>query len=80
MPSDPPAHDDVFRVRSVISKLRPRAAAAEDYLLSLRATGDGWSLVTPSGEVAFQAVGKDARRRCLEIARDLSAIVLSAYG
>jgi len=44
--------------------------------LSLRATVDGWSLLAPDGEMVFRCSGDGARRRCLELARDFSVLVL----
>jgi hypothetical protein len=35
----------------------------------LRPTEDGWSLVSPSGELMFRGLGAKARRECLEFAR-----------
>jgi hypothetical protein len=37
--------------------------------LKLMPSGDGWSLLTPDGEVVFHALGTRARRRCLEVAQ-----------
>jgi hypothetical protein len=37
--------------------------------LKLMSSGDGWSLVSPDGEVVFHALGTRARRRCLEVAQ-----------
>jgi hypothetical protein len=37
--------------------------------LWLVAAGAGWELVTRSGEVVFQARGRDARRACLRRAQ-----------
>lgn len=45
---------------------------AGGYLL-LRPTGDGWSLMTPAGEVIYRGLGLDSRRRCLEIAVERGA-------
>ena len=36
--------------------------------LRLMASGDGWSLVAPDGNLVFQALGTQGRRRCLEYA------------
>jgi hypothetical protein len=41
--------------------------------LLLRPTEDGWSLVTPAGEVIYRGLGTGARRRCLEIAYERGA-------
>ena len=38
--------------------------------LRLRPTEDGWSLIGTRGEVVFRALGTQARRACLEFARD----------
>jgi hypothetical protein len=37
--------------------------------LKLLPSGDGWSLVGPSGELVFEALGTRGRRECLEYAR-----------
>jgi hypothetical protein len=42
------------------------------YLL-LRPTEDGWSLLTPGGEVVYRGLGIASRRRCLEIAVERGA-------
>jgi hypothetical protein len=47
-------------------------STAGGYLL-LRPTGDGWSLMTPAGEVIYRGLGLDSRRRCLEIAVERGA-------
>ena len=44
--------------------------------LWLRATGDGWSLVTPDGHVLFHAMGLSGRRECLEFARDRGVLAV----
>ncbi len=46
--------------------------AAGGYLV-LRPTEDGWSLITPDGEVVYRGLGLDSRRRCLEIAVERGA-------
>jgi hypothetical protein len=46
--------------------------------LVLRATDDGWSLITVDGEVVFRGLGLRARRECLEFARKLG--VLAVHG
>ena len=35
----------------------------------LRATGDGWSLLGPDGEVVFHGLGRRGRHECLQFAR-----------
>jgi hypothetical protein len=45
---------------------------AGGYLI-LRATEDGWSLITPAGDVVYRGLGTGARRRCLEIAYERGA-------
>jgi hypothetical protein len=47
---------------------RTRAVPANR--VTLRATGDGWSLLGPDGELVFSGIGRYARRECLEYARD----------
>jgi hypothetical protein len=41
--------------------------------LVLRPTEDGWSLITPDGEVVYRGLGLDSRRRCLQIAVERGA-------
>jgi hypothetical protein len=47
----------------------PRLRDESDGRLYLRATGDGWSLLNPAGEVLFRGFGLAGRRQCLEFAR-----------
>jgi len=47
-------------------------STAGGYLI-LRATEDGWSLITPDGEVVYRGLGLGSRRRCLEIAVERGA-------
>jgi hypothetical protein len=47
-----------------------RGREAVSRRLSLRPTGDGWSLLAPSGEVVFRGFGLAGRRQCLEFARE----------
>ena len=42
----------------------------------LRATGDGWSLLDPSGKVLFQGMGISSRRQCLEFARSRGVLAV----
>jgi hypothetical protein len=44
--------------------------------LTLRATGNGWSLLGPRGEEVFHAPGVAGRRKCLEFARDHGVLVV----
>lgn len=44
-------------------------AASDDRRALLVASGDGWSLVTPSGRVLVRGHGRRSRRRCLEFAQ-----------
>jgi len=44
--------------------------------LKLRATEDGWSLLTAAGDIVFRGLGTISRRRCLEVARERGAIVV----
>jgi hypothetical protein len=61
-------------------QIRVRGAACERdlaaYYLSLRPTGDGWSLMAPDGRVVFRALGLAGRRRCLEYARELGVLAV----
>ncbi len=58
-----------FQLRSPTA-LRRSGEAHEGESLRLLPSGDGWALVGPDGELVFQALGTDGRRRCLEFARD----------
>lgn len=46
--------------------------------LKLLPTGDGWALVGCDGKVVFDALGVDARRRCLEFARGRGVLALQS--
>ena len=46
-----------------------RERGLSDTSLSLRATGDGWALMSAGGRVVFSALGVSGRRMCLEFAR-----------
>lgn len=54
-------------------QIRGRSTSRErglaDSSLSLRATGDGWALMSAGGRVVFSALGVSGRRMCLEFAR-----------
>jgi hypothetical protein len=66
---------------------RPRSSArrpgagtltpTQSLRLKLVSSGDGWSLVAPSGDCVFHAPGLDGRQRCLEFARTTG--VLSVF-
>ncbi len=42
----------------------------------LTPTEDGWSLVGPTGELLFRALGVRGRRECLEFARDSGLVAV----
>jgi hypothetical protein len=44
--------------------------------LWLRATDDGWALVTGDGDVVFSGVGVGSRRACLRRAADLGVLAV----
>lgn len=68
-------HPAVFAVRS--GRLaRPRYEAVDR--LYLRPSGDGWSLVNSAGEVLLRGLGLGSRRQCLQLARDMGALVVYA--
>ncbi|HZU40199.1 MAG TPA: hypothetical protein VE992_04070 [Solirubrobacteraceae bacterium] len=48
----------------------PCARDARAQRLWLRPTDDGWSLISPAGDLVFRAQGTRARRACLEFARE----------
>ena len=69
------SHPAAFVVRS--GRLsRPLDKTADR--LYLRATGDGWSLLTSDGQVLLRGLGRGARRQCLEFARELGVLVVFA--
>ncbi len=48
--------------------------------LILRPTEDGWSVMTPDGELVFRGFGTGSRRQCLDAARARGAtVLLSSY-
>jgi hypothetical protein len=55
-----------------------RAGTRPGARLKLLPSGDGWSLVTPEGELAFRALGLQGRRRCLEFAQARGVLVVSS--
>jgi hypothetical protein len=44
--------------------------------LLLRPSEDGWSLLTPQGELVFRGHGPEARRRSLEVAYERGALAV----
>jgi hypothetical protein len=44
--------------------------------LRLHPDEDGWSLLTPQGELVFRGRGLDARRRSLEVAYERGALAV----
>ena len=42
--------------------------------LTMRPTGDGWSLMTEDGAVVHRGLGLGSRRECLRRARDFGAL------
>jgi hypothetical protein len=55
--------------RGLSGGFRERAQSQVCTRLSLQPNGDGWSLVSPNGELVFEAPGTRGRRRCLAFAR-----------
>jgi hypothetical protein len=45
--------------------------------LTLRPSGDGWSLVSENGYLVYSALGVTGRRRCLDAARALGTLALA---
>jgi len=45
--------------------------------LFLRATGDGWALLGPGGELIYRGLGRRGRHECLQFAADRG--VLSVF-
>jgi hypothetical protein len=64
------AFADMSRAFEIRDVGRAHSAQGHPQHLSLRATGDGWSLLGPEGELVFQAIGLAGRRACLEYARE----------
>jgi hypothetical protein len=60
-------------------EIRGASVTAGEYpdRLVLRATGDGWSLIGPGGEVVYHALGRNGRHACLQFAREQG--VLSVF-
>ena len=44
--------------------------------LTLRATGDGWALIGPEGEIVFRGLGVRGRHACLEFARERGVLAV----
>jgi hypothetical protein len=55
---------------------KPAAQSTAGGHLLLRTSEDGWSLLTPQGELVFRARGLDARRRSLEAAYERGALAV----
>lgn len=62
-----------FEIRSGRQAL-VRAGSTQRY--ALRATEDGWSLLSPGGEVVFRGLGLASRRACLEFARESGVLAV----
>ena len=60
-------------------EIRGASVAAGEHpdRLVLRATGDGWSLIGPTGELVYHGLGRRGRHECLQFARDRG--VLSVF-
>jgi hypothetical protein len=63
-------HTAAFEISAADESAVPSTAGG--YLI-LRPTEDGWSLLTPAGDVLYRGLGTGARRRCLEIAYERGA-------
>ena len=57
----------------------PRVQSTAGGYLVLRPTEDGWSLITPDGEVVYRGLGIASRRRCLEIAVERGAATVRSH-
>jgi hypothetical protein len=55
---------------------KPAAQSSAGRYLLMRQSEDGWSLLTPQGELVFRARGLDARRRSLEVACERGALAV----
>lgn len=69
------SHPGAFELKSL---RRPRRRDETVDRLYLRATDDGWSVRNSSGEILFGGLGLSGRRRCLEFAREVGALVVFA--
>lgn len=60
-------------------EIRGASVAAGEYpgRLVLRATGDGWALIGPAGDIVYHGLGRRGRHECLQFARDRG--VLSVF-
>lgn len=70
------AHHPAAAIVRTGAQSRARDEAADR--LYLRPTGDGWSLLNADGQVLLRGLGVGARRQCLEVARELGVLVVSA--
>lgn len=66
-------HPTAFAVQAT-GDVRRRLGAVNR--LSLRATEDGWSLLTRDGVVVFRGLGLAGRRQCLQHAHDLGVLAV----
>ena len=60
-------------IRAALSAAVQIPAAKRTRLLP---TEDGWSLVGPNGELIFRGLGRQARRQCLEAARERGIVAV----
>jgi hypothetical protein len=68
----------VHRPQAIELRLDPQPyrGFASAQRLSLRATGDGWSLLAPDGSLVFRGFGVAGRRQCLEFAVDRGVLAV----
>lgn len=64
-------------IPALVSLRLPERASADRTTLSLQRTSHGWALLDEHDHVLYQAVGPDARRRCLAQARSLGILRLT---
>jgi hypothetical protein len=57
---------------------QPRDRTDAGLHMLIRATGDGWSLMSTDGTVVFRGLGLGSRRECLRRARELGALSVRA--
>jgi hypothetical protein len=55
---------------------KPAVQSVFDGRLLLRPNEDGWSLLTPQGELVYRGDGPEARRRSLEVAYERGALAV----
>jgi hypothetical protein len=68
------AHRNELPAFEITGRSRTGARELAHTSLSLRATGDGWALLSSGGRVVFSALGLSGRHTCLEFARSMGVL------